>query len=67
LANHDHFAWGGFEYYCRHHIAVVGVVFEGLVDVTGEFEVCYNPNSDNVYWGASITATRDGGLNPNPT
>jgi hypothetical protein len=32
-------------------------VFEGTVDVTAEMDVCYVPNSDADYMGASITVT----------
>jgi hypothetical protein len=42
-------------------------ILEGTADVTSEFIVHYEPNSDNDYWGASITATRPAGLNPNST
>ncbi len=32
-------------------------VFLGTTDVTATHPVCYNPNSDTEYWGASITVT----------
>ena len=32
-------------------------VFRDTVDVTATHSVCYNPNSDTEYWGASITVT----------
>ena len=32
-------------------------VFRDTVDVTATHAVCYNPNSDTEYWGASITVT----------
>ena len=36
-------------------------IFEGLVDVTDQFSVEYNPNSETDYWGASMTPPRGPG------
>ena len=37
-------------------------VFNGTTDVTATHAVCYNPNSDTEYWGASITVTAPAGV-----
>ena len=37
-------------------------VFNGTTDVTATHAVCYNPNSDTEYWGASITVTAPTGV-----
>jgi hypothetical protein len=37
-------------------------VFNGALDVTSTHAVCYNPNSDTEYWGASLTVTAPDGV-----
>jgi hypothetical protein len=37
-------------------------VFNGAADVTATHAVCYNPNSDTEYWGASLTVTSPTGV-----
>lgn len=42
-------------------------ILEGTVDVTDQFAVEYNPNSETDYWGASIDVTAVEGLNADST